>query len=45
MNNLSPRIKMMIMDGEVPRHLNVEIVKNHVFPTLWSKQEERFNPI
>jgi hypothetical protein len=42
-NNLSPRIKQSIMDGEIPRHLNVERVKNHVFPMSWSEQEMWFS--
>ncbi|MDR1375474.1 MAG: hypothetical protein LBJ45_01525 [Holosporaceae bacterium] len=43
MNNLSPRIKQKIMDGEVPRHLNVEKVKNHGFPMAWREQEAWFS--
>ena len=38
MNNLSPRIKQMIMEGEIPRHLSVEKIKNHVFPMMWKEQ-------
>jgi hypothetical protein len=45
MNNLSPRIKQNIMDGEIPKHLNVEKVKNHVFPMVWKEQEAWFNLI
>jgi hypothetical protein len=44
-NNLSPRIKQKIMDGEIPKHLSVERVKNHVFPMVWREQETWFNPI
>ena len=42
MNNLSPKIKKMIMDGEIPRHLSVEKIKNHVFPMSWMEQETQF---
>ncbi|MDR0677411.1 MAG: hypothetical protein LBF57_01905 [Holosporaceae bacterium] len=28
-NNLCPKIKEKIMDGDLPRHLSVEKVKNH----------------
>jgi hypothetical protein len=42
MNNLCPRIKKMIMEGEVPKHLRVEKVKNHGFPACWTGQEELF---
>jgi hypothetical protein len=37
MNTLSPKIKQKIMDGEVPKHLNVERVKNHVLPMVWKE--------
>jgi hypothetical protein len=45
MNNLSPKIKQMIMNGEIPKHLNVERVKNRVFPMAWMEQETWFNLI
>jgi hypothetical protein len=45
MNNLSPRIKQSIMNGDVPKHLNVEKVKNHVFPMSWKEQKVWFNLI
>jgi hypothetical protein len=41
-NCLSPRIKRMIMEGEIPKHLSVERVKNHVLPATWSEQEGWF---
>jgi hypothetical protein len=41
-NNLSPRIKKMIMEGEVPKHLSVEKVKNYGFPMSWREQERWF---
>jgi hypothetical protein len=43
MNNLSPKIKQMIMDGEMPMHLNVERVKNKGFPMAWKEQEAWFS--
>jgi hypothetical protein len=45
MNNLCPKIKQSIMDGEIPNHLNVEKIKNNVFPMAWKKQEAWFNLI
>jgi hypothetical protein len=41
-NNLSPRIKQKIMDGEIPKHLSVEKIKNYRFPASWREQEEVF---
>ncbi|MDR2068047.1 MAG: hypothetical protein LBP41_03610 [Holosporaceae bacterium] len=43
MNNLCPRIKQKIMDGEIPKHLNVERIKNQVLPLVWSEQEVWFS--
>jgi hypothetical protein len=45
MNNLSPRIKQMIMDGKMPKYLSVEKIKNYWFPMGWMEQEEWFNLI
>ncbi|MDR0581128.1 MAG: hypothetical protein LBG04_03390 [Holosporaceae bacterium] len=45
MNNLSPKIKKMIMEGEVPQHVSVEKIKNYRFPMVWREQEMWFNPI
>jgi hypothetical protein len=45
MNNLCPRIKNMIMNGEVPGHLSVEKVKNYGFPMSWKGQKGWFNLI
>jgi hypothetical protein len=42
MNNLSPKIKQMIMNGEIPKHLSVERIKDHGFPMCWKEQEEWF---
>jgi hypothetical protein len=42
MNGLSPMIKQKIMDGEIPKHLSVERIKNHGFPLVWSEQKEWF---
>jgi hypothetical protein len=41
-NNLSPKIKKMIMDGDVPQHVSVEKIKNYRFPMSWMEQEEVF---
>jgi hypothetical protein len=45
MNNLCPKIKQMIMNGEMPKHLSVEKIKNRVFPMSWMEQEMWFNLI
>jgi hypothetical protein len=42
MNNLSPKIKQKIMDGEIPKHLNVEKVKEYGFHMSWREQEVWF---
>jgi hypothetical protein len=44
MNNLCPRIKQKIMDGEIPKHLSVEKVKNLRFPACWMEQEKTLWP-
>jgi hypothetical protein len=41
-NNLSPKIQALVMDGYVPRHLSVQDVTNKKFPTLWKDQEAVF---
>ena len=38
-NCLSPRIKQSIMDGDVPRHMTVEMAKNYGVPMGWAEQE------
>jgi hypothetical protein len=43
MNNLCPSIKQKIMDGEVPKHLSIEKVKNYGLPMSWREQEGWFN--
>jgi hypothetical protein len=45
MNNLCPRIKQGIMNGEIPKHLSVEKIKNHIFPMSWKEQKMWFNLI
>jgi hypothetical protein len=42
MNNLSPKIKKLIMDGYAPSHLSIQDVTNKKFPTLWKDQEAMF---
>lgn len=41
-NCLSPKIKTMIMNGEFPKHLTIEKVKNHGIPACWREQEKCF---
>ena len=42
LNNLSPKLKRMIMDGYQPKHLSMrDIIWTNV-PVLWTEQEEWF---
>ena len=41
-NCLSPKIKQMIMDGEMPKHMTIEKIKNHGVPMAWNEQEMWF---
>ena len=41
-NNLSPRIKQNIIDGNVPKGMSVEKVKNYKLPLSWAEQEATF---
>jgi hypothetical protein len=40
LNNLSPKIKQMIMDGNMPKHLAVQEITNHKIPLNWREKEE-----
>lgn len=40
LNNLSPRLKRMIMDGYQPKHVSVHDIIVGNLPALWAKQEE-----
>jgi hypothetical protein len=42
MDNLSPKIKKLIMDGYCPSHLSVNDLRSKKFPILWKDQEEVF---
>ena len=43
LNNLSPKLKRMIMDGYRPKNLSIhDIIAGNV-PVIWSKQEEMFS--
>lgn len=42
LNILSPKIKRAIMEGYMPKHLNVMKIANYKFPLLWSEQERWF---
>ena len=40
LNNLSPKLKRMIMDGYQPKHISIyDIIAGNV-PVLWKEQEE-----
>lgn len=39
LNNLSPKLKRMIMDGFQPKHLSVREILWTSFPPLWEEQE------
>lgn len=42
LNNLSPKLKRMIMDGYQPRHLSIhDIIAGNV-SVLWTEQEQMF---
>jgi hypothetical protein len=41
LNCLSPKIKEMILDGKLPKHLKLQDIIYDI-PLLWSEQEERF---
>ena len=44
LNNLSPKLKRMIMDGYQPKHLSIHDIIGGNVPVLWTEQEEWFVP-
>ena len=40
LNNLSPKLKRMIMDGYQPKHLSIREILWTSFPPLWDEQEK-----
>ena len=39
LNNLSPKLKRMIMDGFMPKHLSLHDIISGNMPVLWMEQE------
>ncbi len=42
LNNLSPKIKKLIMEGYLPRHLSIQNILRAKIPLLWNEQERWF---
>lgn len=42
LNNLSPRLKRMIMEGYQPKHLSIQKIIAGNVPVLWTEQEAWF---
>jgi hypothetical protein len=42
MDNLSPKIQQLIMNGYCPSHLSVHDITNKKFTTIWKEQEAVF---
>ena len=42
LNTLSPKIKRAIMEGYMPKHLNVTKIASCKFSLIWSEQERWF---
>ena len=40
LNNLSPKLKRMIMDGYQSKHLSIQDIITKNIPVLWKEQEE-----
>ena len=40
LNNLSPKLKRMIMEGYRPKHLSIQDIIAGNVPVLWKEQEE-----
>lgn len=40
LNNLSPKLKRMIMDGYQPKHLSIQDIITGNVPVLWNEQEK-----
>lgn len=41
LNNLSPKLKRMIMEGYQPKHLSIQDIIAGNVPVLWKEQERR----
>ena len=39
LNNLSPKLKRMIMEGYQPKHLSIQDIITKNMPVLWMEQE------
>ena len=42
LNNLSPKLKRMIMEGYQPKHLSIQDIITKNMPVLWMEQERWF---
>lgn len=42
LNNLSPKLKRMIMDGYQPKHISIQDIIAGNVPVLWKDQEKCF---
>lgn len=42
LNRLSPKIKRLIMEGYLPKHLSIQNILRTKIPLLWSEQEKWF---
>lgn len=42
LNNLSPKIKQLIMEGYLPKHLSIQNILRAKIPLLWKDQEKWF---
>ena len=42
LNNLSPKLKKLIMEGYLPKHLTIQEILSAKMPLLWSEQEKWF---
>ena len=40
LNNLSPKLKLMIMEGYQPKHLSIQDITAGNLPVVWKEQEE-----
>ena len=40
LNNLSPKLKRMIIDGYQPKHISIQDIITGNIPVLWTEQEE-----
>jgi hypothetical protein len=42
MDNLSPKIQQLIMNGYCPGHISIHDITNRKFPIIWKEQEVVF---